>query len=313
MKSIYISLIKNGDFSTDMFIENPSEDVLRSAYDFARESGRLEDHGYSLKGASSGPQMLNTAPTQTLGLAKGTSLECKKKAAECVADSSILGLTCLSALVPGNAIFGGGLCGAELTIMWANDGIPACKEMKPLCPLAYTYTPQKSSAGATGSLAGQKTTMTCSGMNRVVGLWARYKDWNTGPKVEYAITKLKMLCSNGVYLDYISNVSNTPEFPTTGFAGGYAGGQCGQGYMVQGIRGRSGNYIDAIGRICDRVVSGTEVPDRLPPLIGDEDGGSEFSQKCGEHGYVYGMHIWHDAHLPAEKEFITGVEPICSK
>lgn len=312
MNEIYWGLVSSGDLTNDDAIANPSEAVLQEAYRFAQESGRLEEHGYSLKGAET--DLSEAIPMQDLMpdmSAKATlPEECRVAAQSCLGNVVGFGLACGAMLLPaiGWAEVAG--CGLELANIVAEHAVQNCLSMRDKCPRVNTYASTATTTTAKGATSGKKYTFTCSGINRVNGVYGRYKDYApTSSGVEYALTRLRLTCTDGTNLDFTTN-NSTGLFPTTG----WAGGSCGSGRLVQGINGRAGSYIDAAGRVCDRLVAGTEVADSVASQFGDEDGGSAFSSMCGEHGYVYGANVWvYENSVPVDQRYLGGIQLLCRK
>lgn len=165
------------------------------------------------------------------------------------------------------------------------------------CPVGNVSLPtsQTSRAGSSHNL--RETLLTCGGQERA---WRVrfYSDDHPSSSIGNVVSRLILYCTDGSTRSFVGN--NGVGYRTT---------SCGTGYLLQGLRVRSGSAIDAAGVVCDKVGEGSS-NDLFGPLNGGP-GGSQRDLLCPETKYVYGLRTWHDDTLPSGSRYVAGLEVLC--
>jgi Jacalin-like lectin domain len=302
LESIYNEMHRSGDIDGRLYIANPSEKVLRSTYDLAYESNRLDGTGTMLgpvvgvQKEPLGSELFFPAPPVSKG---SISVSCLRAAQSCAEGTIGAPLVCLAALVPGEGLLAAGGCLDE--IVRIGDTIQACKDISSTqtCPRSTGYAPQAKQLSIIGSVTNfEISEKFCGGLNRVVAVRGRYKSlYGSATEV---LTSLRLVCSNKTTLDFVGDtVDVTPS-------GSYANSECSQGYLVQGVYGNRGSHIDSIGAICDKVVQTSVSTDVRKTLVGG-DGGDPYATSCTEHKYITGAKVF----FGRDRKYIQGITLIC--
>lgn len=112
-----------------------------------------------------------------------------------------------------------------------------------------------------------------------------------------------MQCSSGTGI-FVNNNGNDGSTWTSG--------NCSNGNLVQGLAVRSGSYIDALARVCDKISYSSNDSDNTTPATYGGTGGTLSTVKCPENKYVWGLNVWYNGSEPTlSKRFVTGIELIC--
>jgi hypothetical protein len=239
-----------------------------------------------------------------LGAAATASASCRTDAVACAAESTGMLLVCAAAadtlaLVP---VFDYGCVVAAAAV------VGSCNAMAENCSAdTTTNNPPTTSGGSKGLTNGFKQTITCGNvsttspyLNRVTGFY--FKKDTVG--VNELISSIRMHCSTGGTATFIGNNG------TSGTT--WTGGICSSGRLAQGLKVRSGSYIDGLTRICDTVgFSSTDSDNVSPTTTFGGTGGSPSELKCPEGKYIFGLNVWYDSTLPLASRTARGIELLC--
>jgi hypothetical protein len=239
-----------------------------------------------------------------LGAAATASASCKTDAIGCAANTSGMLLACAAAAEGLGAVpVFDYACYTEAVAV-----VGSCNAMAESCSRdTTTNNPLTTSGGSKGSTSGTKQTFTCGNvsttspyLNRVTGFYFK-KDTVGGLEL---ISSIRMHCSTGGTATFIGNDG------TSGTT--WTGGICSSGRLTQGLKVRSGSYIDGLTRICDTVgFSSTDSDNVSPTTTFGGTGGSPSELKCPEGKYIFGLNVWYDGTLPLASRTARGVELLC--
>ncbi|NJL18021.1 MAG: hypothetical protein HC938_13430 [Nitrospira sp.] len=215
-----------------------------------------------------------------LGAATTASASCKTDAIGCAANTSGMLLACAAAAegLGANPVFDYACYTEALAV------VGSCNAMAESCSRdTTTNNPLTTSGGAKGTTSGTKQTITCGNIsstgryeNRVTGFYFKKDTVNSLT----LISSIRMHCSTGGSAVFIGNDG------TSGST--WTGGICGNGRLTQGMKVRSGAYIDGLTRICDTVgFSSTDSDNVSPSTTFGGTGGTESQLKCPEGKYIW--------------------------
>ena len=249
---------------------------------------------------------LNSA---TAGVSPVNSALCTQNAALCANGARGAALECAIGIISAKEVNKGtlALCAVEFAVESGKacfDMVANCRETTERSRLIIASSPWK------GAVTGTTEELTCgqspkvpglSKLNRVSGIYTK--------TVQYygltLVSSILMKCIDGTTKEFVRNAGNSGTK--------WSGADCTAGRAVQGLSASVGNWLDALGPICDRVSTNQGGGDDIDYGPFGGGGGSATSMMCAEGYHVWGLRVASDTSLPLNKRFVNGLAPICAK
>jgi hypothetical protein len=280
LERVYDYMRTSSDLAPSIFVDKPSEKLLRQIYDYALETKQMPTiDALPIK-----------SPSVPLVISKQATSACNGAALTCAAGATVATLVCLASIADLGVTAVGCATGVAFTT-------GSCSAAVANCAWSNNTRLRDEKVGFKGqAVTGETLTESlCTGENRVHSI-NFYGGYNSAVS-NTTLKGIKLTCTNGVALNY-GNTSSTYNL---------GGSNCGSGasppYLLQGMDVWSGTLIDAIAPRCDQMFDVT-AGDFTGTKRGGT-GGSKSTLQCPEGQYMRGMSV------RTSGGFVNGISLYC--